>query len=125
LNDKLDPIEVDRQFFRSLINADVPSLSRILTDDFLLIDVMQGSEISKPALLGAIESGQVKFEGIDAAEAHVRSYQTTAVVTGRTLMCGQAGGSPFTVRSRYTHVYVELLGQWHLASAQGTQIAAE
>jgi ketosteroid isomerase-like protein len=125
VNDKPDPIEVDRQFFRSLIDANAASLSRILTDDFLLIDVMQGSEITKPALIGAIESSQVKFESIDAAETRVRSYQTAAVVTGRTLMRGQAGGSPFTVRSRYTHVYVELLGQWRLASAQGTQIAGE
>jgi ketosteroid isomerase-like protein len=125
LTDKPDPIDVDRQFFRSLIKADVASLIRILTDDFLLIDVMQGLEISKPALLGAIESGQVKFESIDPAETRVRFYQTTAVVTGRTLIRGQAGGSPFTVRSRYTHVYVELLGQWRLVSAQGTQIAGD
>jgi ketosteroid isomerase-like protein len=125
LNDKVDPIEVDRQFFRSLIDADLVSLSRILTDDFLLIDAMQGLEISKPALLGAIGSGQVKFGSIDPAETRVRFYQTTAVVTGRTLMRGQAGGSPFTVRSRYTHVYVELRDQWLLASAQGTQIAGE
>jgi ketosteroid isomerase-like protein len=125
LNDKPDPIEADRQFFRSLINTDVASLSRILTDDFLLIDVMQGLEVSKPALLGAIELGQLKFESIDPADTRVRFYQTTAVVTGRTLMRGQAGGSPFTLRSRYTHVYVELLGQWRLVSAQGTQIAAE
>jgi len=125
MNERTNPVEVDRQFFGSLINVDIASLNQILTDDFLLIDVMQGSEITKPLLLAAIEAGQVKFDSIEPAEARARFYRTTAVVTGRTLMRGRAGGSLFTVKSRYTHVYVEDIGQWRLASAQGTPIAGE
>jgi ketosteroid isomerase-like protein len=125
MNDRPDPVEVDRQFFRALIHADLASLEQILTDDFLLIDVMQGSEITKSQLLGAIESGLVKFESIDPADTRARFYRTTAVVTGRTLMCGRAGNAPFTTKSRYTHVYVEQTQRWRLASAQGTQIVGE
>jgi ketosteroid isomerase-like protein len=125
MNASPDPIEVDRQFFRALINADLANLERILTDDFLLIDVMQGSEITKPQLLGAMAAGLVKFESIDPAESRARFYRTTAVVTGRTLMRGWAGDAPFTAKSRYTHVYVEQVDQWCLASAQGTQIVGE
>jgi ketosteroid isomerase-like protein len=125
MNASPDPMEVDRQFFRALINADLTSLERILTDDFLLIDVMQGSEITKPQLLGAMASGLVKFESIEPAETRARFYRTAAVVTGRTLMLGRAGDALFTAKSRYTHIYVQQVDQWRLANAQGTQIVGE
>jgi ketosteroid isomerase-like protein len=101
------------------------NLSQILADDFIMIEVMGGSEVTKSSLLGAIESGQLKFEAVEPAEMRVRTYQTTAVVTGRTQMSGRFAGTPFAVRSRYTHVYVEQQGRWRLVTAQGTQIAGE
>jgi hypothetical protein len=86
---------------------------------------MGGSEVSKSSLIGAIESGQLKFEAIEPADRRLRLYQTTAVVTGRTQMSVRLGETLLAIRSRYTHVYVEQEGGWRLAAAQGTQIAAE
>ena len=40
MNDKLNPQAAEQQFFDSLIGSDVGALERILSDDFLLIDVM-------------------------------------------------------------------------------------
>ena len=98
-------------------------LDRILADDFILIDVMSGSEIMKPDFLAAIGSGQIKFESIEPAENRVRLHQTTAIITGRTQMKGRLGDAPFAASSRYTHVFVEQQGEWRLVSAQGTQIS--
>jgi hypothetical protein len=125
MNDELDPLVTDRQFFSALIAGSLENLSQILADDFIMIEVMGGSEVTKSSLLGAIESGQLKFEAVEPAEMRVRTYQTTAVVTGRTQMSGRFAGTPFAVRSRYTHVYVEQQGRWRLVTAQGTQIAGE
>ncbi|MBZ5574790.1 MAG: nuclear transport factor 2 family protein, partial [Acidobacteriia bacterium] len=111
------------QFFSSLIGGDVGALDRILSDDFLLIDVMTGSEVKKPDLLAVLSSGQLKFEAIEPLESHVRLYGITAVITGRTRMSGRFGETPFTASSRYTHVFVRDQDQWRLVSAQGTQIA--
>ena len=122
MKERSDPLLIEAQFFRSLVNADVEALDRILADDFILIDVMKGAEITKLILQAAIASGQVKFATIEPADTRVRLYPNTAVVTGRTQMCGQVGDSPFTVSSRYTHVYVEQLDQWRLVTAQGTEI---
>ena len=44
---ELTPFETDRQFFTSLVEVNVEALDRILADDFILIDVMGGSEITK------------------------------------------------------------------------------
>ena len=122
MNDDLSPLQAEQQFFDSLIPADVQRLDSILGEDFLLIDVMTGSEITKSALLAVLGSGQLKFETIDPLEQRIRTYGETAVVTGRTQMSGRFQENPFTASSRYTHVYVKAQPQWRLVSAQGTQI---
>ena len=53
----MNPLAADANFFNALIKADIPALDRLLADDFVLIDVMGGSEISKSALLAALDRG--------------------------------------------------------------------
>ena len=112
----------DQEFFTALIEADVATLGKVLTDDFLLIDVMTGSEVPKSALLEVVGGEQLRFERIDRVEHRVREYATTAVITGRTEMQGRFGDEAFHVQSRYTHVFVDDGERWRMVSAQGTQI---
>jgi len=125
MNDDSGPLAAERRFFTALLGSKVETLDLVLADDFLLIDVMGGSEIPKIVLLDAIRSGQLKFETIERLDSRVRFYQTTAVVTGSTQMSGRFGATPFTAHSRYTHVFVELQNEWRLAAAQGTQISPQ
>ena len=124
MRDDSTPDGVDHQFFVALLDADVAALDRALADDFVLVDVMSGSEIPKSVLLQAIESGQLRFDAIEPADSHVRLYQTTAVIVGRTQMSGTFGDEAFSASSRYTHVFVEQHGRWRMVAAQGTQIAS-
>lgn len=118
-----DPIlAAERAFFTGLTRADAGALEAVLADDFLLIDVMQGAEVPRSALVALVASGQLRFLAIDQLDCRVRRYGTAAVVTGQTRMRGQFGQREFTAHSRYTHVYVERHGRWQLVSAQGTQI---
>lgn len=121
----MEPHAAERQFFKALLEADGPELDRVLADDFMLIDVLSGSEFQKPALLAAVASCQVKFEKIDALESRVRRYHGIAIVTGRTQMRGRLGEAPFSADSHYTHVYLEQQGFWCLVSAQGTPIPSQ
>jgi hypothetical protein len=114
----------ERRFFKALLDANVTELDEILADDFIIVDVLSGSEVPKVGLLAAVASSQVKFEAIDVLESRVRAYRGAAVVNGRTQMRGRFGQMP-SASSRYTHVYIESEGRWRLVSAQGTQIAAE
>jgi ketosteroid isomerase-like protein len=124
MQNESDSLTVERAFFAALVAGDAKTLDSLLTDDFILVDVMAGNEITKPALLAAVASNQVKFDAIVPAEPRVRRYDTAAVITGRTHMTGRLGESPFTLSSRYTHVFVRQQNRWLLASAQGTQITA-
>ena len=118
-----DALTADHLFFSALRARDAGFLDTLLTDDFLLIDVMSGSEVDRATLLELVGSGQLRFEMIHLLEARLRRYPGTAVVTGRTHMKAMFAGTPIDVSSRYTHVYVEQQGRWRLATAQGTQIA--
>jgi ketosteroid isomerase-like protein len=116
-------LDVERQFFDALLAPSSEALERLLGDDFLLIDVMTGSEISKPAFLDFMASGQLVFTSIQPGETRVRTYGSVAVVTGHTEMHGTVGENAFSARSRYTHIYAEQDGRWRMVSAQGTPIA--
>jgi ketosteroid isomerase-like protein len=122
-----DVVAADEQFFIALMQADSGALDRLLADDFILVDVLSGSVIEKALLVSLVGSGRLVFEAIQPvpAELRVRPYRNTGVVTGRTQMSGRYEGSPWSARSRYTHVYVEQEGTWRLVSAQGTPVAAE
>jgi Domain of unknown function (DUF4440) len=91
MHEKLDSLAAEQQFFSSLIGGDVGALDRILGDDFLLIDVMTGSEVKKADLLAVLRSGQLKFGAIEPIESQVRHYGITAVITGRTQMTDDSG----------------------------------
>ena len=119
--DQTDVMSLDREFFDALI-ANVETVERLLAEDFSLIDVLSGTEVTKLDLLTVLRSGQLKFEKINLLNSRVRLYQDTALVTGSTEMSGRIANEPFSALSRYTHVYVRLRGRWYLVGAQGTQI---
>jgi ketosteroid isomerase-like protein len=117
--------DADQSFFAALRAADGAALASLLTDDFVLIDVMRGGEVPRADLIGVVGAGQLRFDTIDVIASRVRRYGDTAIVTGETRMRGRFGDDAWSAHSRYAHVYVEQDGRWRLASAQGTQIAAD
>jgi ketosteroid isomerase-like protein len=118
-----DALDAERRFFAALLAGDAAALGEVLTDDFLLIDVMSGSEVPGAVLRDLVGSGQLVFDAIEPAETRVRRYGAAAVVTGRTRMRLRFGETALETQSRYTHVFVQQDAAWRLASAQGTRIA--
>ena len=112
------------RFFTALLQADGGALDALLTPDFVLVDVMTGSEIPGPVLRELVAGRQLVFESIERIDSRVRVYGSAAVVTGQTRMRGRYQQQSWSAHSRYTHVYVRGDDGWRLASAQGTPIAA-
>jgi ketosteroid isomerase-like protein len=111
-------------FFNALLRGDGTALKAVLTFDFLLIDVMSGSEIPGDVLVDLVGSRQLRFESVERIDSRLRQFGDTAIVTGQTRMRVGFGDQRFEAHSRYTHVYVRNEQGWRLASAQGTPIAA-
>jgi len=124
MTDLDDVLAIEDRFFESLLRGDGEALGALLTPDFLLIDVMTGSEVPGPVLVDLLGSRQLRFDSWERPESRVRFYGGVAVVTGRTRMRGRFGDQAFEAHSRYTHVYAGPGPGWRLASAQGTPIAA-
>jgi ketosteroid isomerase-like protein len=119
------PEDAEDGFFAALLEADANYLDEVLTDDFVIVDVMSGSVFDRRSFVAAVRDGVVTFGGIEVVERRARRYADTAIVVGRTAMEGAVGDAPFALASRYTHVFVrDGDDRWRLASAQGTQIAA-
>ena len=116
-------IGTERHFFDALLRGDRQGLESILGDDFVLIDVMTGSEIPREVFLDLVGSRKLAFDSIERHDARVRLYDKAAVVTGQTRMSGHYDSQGFQVTSRYTHVYVQSRTGWLLVTAQGTPIA--
>ena len=112
------------RFFTALLEADGGALDAVLTTDFVLIDVMTGSEITGPALREVVTGRQLVFESVERIDSRVRVYGSSAIVTGQTRMSGRYLQQTWSAHSRYTHVYIRGGDGWRLASAQGTPIAA-
>ena len=119
-----DVVSADETFFAALRNADVDTLRRTLTDDFVIVDVMGGQVTAAADLLAVIGSGELVFVEVTnfAAERIVRVHDRAAVVVGRTRMQMTYLGQDATASSRYTHVFVHDGSDWRLWSAQGTPI---
>jgi ketosteroid isomerase-like protein len=117
-------VAAEHEFFSSLVSGNVERLEEIVTDDFVIVDVMSGTPAPKEAFVALMGSGELEFQQLEPVteEALVRFYGETAVSIGRTEMAGTYAGSSFAAKSRYTHVWVRLGDRWRLASAQGTQI---
>jgi ketosteroid isomerase-like protein len=117
--------DADQSFFVALRAGNGAALAALLTDDFVLVDVMRGGEVPRADLIGAVGAGQLRFDAIDVMASRVRYYGNAAVVLGETKMRGRFGDAGWSAHSRYVHVFVEQDGRWRLASAQGTQVAGE
>src|SRR2546427_633156 len=106
-----------------LLRGDRQGLEIVLGDDFVLIDVMTGSEIPREVVLDLVGSRQLAFESIERLDSRVRVYDSTPIVTGQTRMNGHYDAQRFQAHSRYTHVYMHVRTGWRLVTAQGTPIA--
>ena len=124
--DAREVLACDESFFAALLAADHDLLGTILTDDFVIIDVLSGQIARREELLGAISSGQLRFIEVTryAEERSVRLRDSAAVVTGRTRMVMRYQADEVTAQSRYTHVCTRDSGRWRLLSAQGTPVRA-
>jgi ketosteroid isomerase-like protein len=111
----------DDRFFAALRAADVDRLDQLLTEDFVIVEVVGGPVVDRGSFIAAVGRRLVDFGAIDVRERNTRRWGDTAIVVGRTEMSGSVDAVPFAVASRYTHVFVRKPDRdWRLISAQGT-----
>jgi len=116
--------EAEERFFSALLRRDGAALRGVLSKDFLLVDVMTGSEVPADTLIELVGGGHLVFDSVERLNSRTRLYGSTAIVTGETRMRGRFGEQAFEAHSRYTHAYWISPDGWRLVTAQGTPIVA-
>lgn len=118
----MTPQEAEAVFVGALTTGDHVALDEILADDFILIDVMSGSEIPKAALVALVGDGSLRFRQLELHETRARIEDDIAIINGWSNMAGGFKTDTFATESRYSHVFRRTDAGWQMILAQGTQI---
>ena len=90
-------------------------MERIFAED--LVVVVPGMRVmTKTDSLGMSTSGRVKFERYETSETKLRTYDDTAIVTGRLGRTPVIAGATADDDWRFTKVYVRRDGRWQVVS---------
>ena len=93
------------RFFGALLAGNGEALRAVLTPDFVLIEVMTGSEIPGSVLVDLVGGGQLVFDTIERVDSRVRAYgAAVGVVTGQTRMRGRYQDELTGPRATYSSV---------------------
>jgi ketosteroid isomerase-like protein len=121
--DKADQLRsIERARLRALVDADIPTASRLHTDDFELINP-RGGTLSKEQYLRDIASGDLNYLEWEPGEIRVRMYGKSAVIRYQARLRISLKGSPGrNVRFWHTDLYEKRNGQWQIVWSHATQI---
>jgi len=114
-------LALEKEWDDAIVRKDMATLERILDPGFLFIDV-DGSVTTRAALLAGIRSPKLVIEPFVTRDVQVRVYGRTAILTGWFEQRGSYDGRRFTLRQRYTDVYVRLDSRWVAVSAHASTL---
>ena len=97
-------------------SPDLATIERLYADDFLSTNA-DGRVVDKQGWLDILKAGQFPVDKITTDDFKVRTYSSTAIVTGRSAY-HYAGQKLAEVR--HTQVWANTNGRWRLVSWQGT-----
>jgi len=113
---------IERQRLRSLVDADIPTASRLHADDFELINPRGGTH-SKEQYLRDIASGDLNYLEWEPGEIRVRLYGKSAVIRYQARLRVSVKGSPGrAVTFWHADLYEKRNGHWQSVWAHATQI---
>jgi len=106
---------------QALIKADVPTLNKIVADEFIVIRA-NGAIIGKGEGVKDVETGKIKFESVEMLDSTVHVYGNTGVMTTLEKTSARIGGRPISGQTRNTYVCVRRGGRWLVVLRQFTPV---
>ena len=116
-------LKFEHEWSDTWVKADVDSMNRILTDDFIEI-APDGAVTSRADHIAGFSSGKMKFQSLVLSDTKVRFYGNVAVVTGFATTKSTYDGKDTSGKYAFTDVLVFRDGAWKAASTQATKVAA-
>ncbi len=112
---------LERQRFEAMTTQNVNILKTMLADG-LSYTHSNGLVETKQTHLDNIQSGKLQYRSMQPEEMHVQLYRRSAVVTGIVNVTGVLNDKEFSIKPRYTDVYIKEKGHWLLAAWQSLKL---
>ena len=121
--DKADQLRsIERARLRALVDADIPTASRLHADDFELINP-RGGTLSKEQYMKDIASGDLDYLEWEPEEIRVRLYGNSAVIRYKAhLRVSVKGSAGRPVTFWHTDLYEKRNGHWQIVWSHATQL---
>jgi ketosteroid isomerase-like protein len=113
--------DVEAMRFHAMVQNDLKSLAALLAENLVYMHT-DGVVESKSEFLARLRSGSLRYRSIAPTDVRVRTFGSTAIITGRSQMAVTNGGSEREFEILYTAVYVVVGDRWQLVSWQSTRI---
>ena len=110
---------LDTEYQAAVKNNDVPTMDRILADDFVLVTGL-GKTHSKRDLLEEARSKGMQHERQEDSQRKVRVWGDSAVVTALLWAKGTEDGKPFDYKLWFSDVYLKTEKGWRYVFAQAS-----
>jgi uncharacterized protein (TIGR02246 family) len=108
------------EYIAALLEADVPMLAKIWTDDYTFING-RGMLLSKDDRLKNFKTGATELKSIKETGREVQFYgDDTAILTGQVTLEAKYSGQSGSGEYRYTNVLIKQGNSWKLAATQIT-----
>jgi ketosteroid isomerase-like protein len=112
--------ELNDEWVKALVRRDVPTLDRIMAEDFLFAYPLEGDD--KHQFLDDVSSGDLRVEFLNRENVSVRIWGATAVVTARDAAKWFYQGREWSGNYKIIHVYAKRDAQWQLVAVQACHI---
>ena len=110
---------LDTEYQAAVKNNDVPTMDRILADDFVLVTGL-GKTHSKRDLLEEARSKGMQYERQEDSQRKARVWGDTAVVTALLWAKGTEDGKPFDYKLWFSDFYLKTEKGWRYVFAQAS-----
>ncbi len=112
------------QLEQALTHADMATLEKMVTDDFIRTPP-GGRDTNKKEWLGLVQSGRLQYVAFEDSEQRYRSYGDTVIVNAVSNIHARTSGGPEREsKLKLIWVWVKQDGEWKLAAVQGNQVTS-
>jgi len=113
--------DLEARRFKAMVEVDLGALDTLLAPDMSYAH-SSGLTQTKEEFIAALRRGEMKYLEIKPEGLKVRSYGSTAVVTGRGEFKTRTKGQESTVELRFLDVYVKRQGRWQMVAWQSCRL---
>ena len=113
-------VELEDEWQRAALAADVPAMDKLLSDDYLGITAT-GEVLTKAQQLDHMRNRELVLTKLDISELKIKLIGNIAIVTSLAQVEGSSDGEPLQGAYRYTRVYQRLAsGSWKITNFEVT-----